>query len=205
MLHHSTPVTNHNARSNQELVDKGKEHGVHVPRLVLRMALHMVTGSVKKAAGFNINSLSPVQHVTTCTVPALFVTAENDDFISPSHAEQLYEVGSVCVACARGEAKFARHHSRSHPTVRRVRHATARPRKAKFVPPPPLLATHTASVLKDYLTDHWHHGVMLCYNHCGCVARLLHQPSDRHVLHCRRFALPFPSPPPPSPPCPPLT
>jgi len=75
----------------EELVDKGKEHGVHVPKLVLRMALHMVTGSVKKAAGFNINSLSPIQHAGTCTAPALFITAENDDFISPSHAEQLYE------------------------------------------------------------------------------------------------------------------
>jgi hypothetical protein len=52
----------------------------------------MVTGSVKKAAGFNINSLSPIQHAGTCTAPALFITAENDDFISPSHAEQLYEV-----------------------------------------------------------------------------------------------------------------
>ena len=31
-------------------------------------------------------------YVHTHTVPALFITAENDDFISPSHAEQLYEV-----------------------------------------------------------------------------------------------------------------
>ena len=35
-----------------ELVDKGKEHGVHVPRLVLKMALHMVKGSVQKVIRF---------------------------------------------------------------------------------------------------------------------------------------------------------
>ena len=83
---------------SQELVDKGKEHGVHVPKMVMKMALHMIKGSVQRAAGFSITDLVPVQHANACTVPALFITAENDDFISPAHAELLYEVCSRCLA-----------------------------------------------------------------------------------------------------------
>ena len=55
---------------SQELVDKGKEHGVHVPKMVMKMALHMIKGSVQRAAGFSITDLVPVQHANACTVPA---------------------------------------------------------------------------------------------------------------------------------------
>jgi hypothetical protein len=46
----------------------------------------LINGSVKSRANFDINDLTPLDHVQKCFIPALFATGEQDDFILPSHS-----------------------------------------------------------------------------------------------------------------------
>jgi len=73
------------------MVDKGREHGVHVPRLVSRLALRFIKASVQTKAGFDIKHLCPLAQAPGCYMPALFVAGRDDDFIDPSHARKLAE------------------------------------------------------------------------------------------------------------------
>jgi pimeloyl-ACP methyl ester carboxylesterase len=75
----------------EEMVEKGREQGIMVPNVVVSVALRMLAGSVKKQAGFNIKSISPIAHADKCFIPALFVAGEHDDFIKKHHSEELYE------------------------------------------------------------------------------------------------------------------
>ena len=72
-------------------VDKGKEHGVHVPRMVTRMAIQMLKGSVEKVAGFSIRDLNPIDYVDRCMLPTLFMCARHDDFVGMHHTKLIYE------------------------------------------------------------------------------------------------------------------
>ena len=36
-------------------------------------------------ANFDIKDLSPIDHADKCYIPALFVAAENDNFVAPHH------------------------------------------------------------------------------------------------------------------------
>jgi pimeloyl-ACP methyl ester carboxylesterase len=76
----------------EELVEKGREQGIVVPNFVVNMAIRMLQGSVKKQAGFNIKSISPISHADKCFIPALFVAGEHDDFIKKHHSEQIHQV-----------------------------------------------------------------------------------------------------------------
>ena len=75
----------------EELVDKGKEHGVHVPRMVTRLAIQMLKGSVEKVAGFSIRDLNPIDYVDRCMLPTLFMCARHDDFVGMHHTKLIYE------------------------------------------------------------------------------------------------------------------
>lgn len=72
-------------------MEKGREHGVHVPRLVTRLALRFIKSSVQSKANFNIHSLAPIAQAPACYMPALFVAGRDDDFIDPSHARRLHD------------------------------------------------------------------------------------------------------------------
>lgn len=52
-----------------ELVDEQK---VPIPKAFMRVALGMMRRSVRKRAGFNIDDVAPVHHVSECFIPALF-------------------------------------------------------------------------------------------------------------------------------------
>jgi len=73
-----------------ELVERGKEHGVHVPHIVVSMVMRMLKSSVKQEAGFNIKHISPVSHAPKCFIPAMIVAGEHDDFIKKRHAEVIH-------------------------------------------------------------------------------------------------------------------
>jgi acetyl esterase/lipase len=45
-----------------EIIDKGKEHGLNVPKFVTRIALRMIKSSVQSRAGFSIQHLTPVSY-----------------------------------------------------------------------------------------------------------------------------------------------
>ncbi|KAH8067694.1 palmitoyl-(protein) hydrolase [Aureococcus anophagefferens] len=75
----------------EELVAKGRERGVVVPTMVTRMALTMLSNSVKSIAGFDIRDLSAITEVPKCTLPALFICAKKDDFIGTHHSQSLHD------------------------------------------------------------------------------------------------------------------
>jgi dienelactone hydrolase len=74
----------------EEMVDKGREHGLVVPGFVVSIAISFLRGSVKKNAGFNIKDISPIKRVDQCFIPALFVAGEGDDFINPRHSHMIH-------------------------------------------------------------------------------------------------------------------
>jgi dienelactone hydrolase len=61
-----------------------------VPKFAVSAALSMVKSSVKKRAGFSVDELSPIEHVDSCWIPALFAAANEDDFIGKHHSEQIH-------------------------------------------------------------------------------------------------------------------
>lgn len=75
----------------EEMVDKGRQQGLSVPSFIVRIAIRWIRSSVLKAARFDIRELSPIQHADKCFIPALFVAAENDDFVPPHHSQQIFE------------------------------------------------------------------------------------------------------------------
>lgn len=75
----------------EEMVDKAREQGINVPGFVSAVAIRMIRGSVRRQADFDIKDVSPVAHVGHCFIPALFVAAENDDFIPKSHSLSLHD------------------------------------------------------------------------------------------------------------------
>ncbi|KAK7233336.1 palmitoyl-(protein) hydrolase [Aureococcus anophagefferens] len=74
----------------EELVQKARDHGLSVPGFVVSIALRMVRSSVLKTADFKLEDVSPIKHVDSCFVPALFVAGERDDFIDPAHSRALH-------------------------------------------------------------------------------------------------------------------
>ena len=75
----------------EEMVDKARDQGINVPGFVSSVAIRMIRGSVQRQADFDIKDVSPISHVPHCFIPALFVAAENDDFITKSHSLALHD------------------------------------------------------------------------------------------------------------------
>ena len=40
----------------------------------------------------DIEKLNPIDHVSSCFIPSLFVTAKGDDFVKPKHGEDMYNM-----------------------------------------------------------------------------------------------------------------
>lgn len=74
----------------EEMVEKAREQGIIVPGVVVGVAIRMLQSSVKKQAGFNLRSITPIAHAGKCFIPALFVAGEHDDFIKPHHSEAIH-------------------------------------------------------------------------------------------------------------------
>lgn len=74
----------------EEMVEKGREQGINVPGFVVSVAIRMIRGSVKKQAGVDIRTISPISHAERCFIPALFVAGEHDDFINKRHSEAIH-------------------------------------------------------------------------------------------------------------------
>jgi pimeloyl-ACP methyl ester carboxylesterase len=55
----------------EEMVEKGKEHGVNVPGFVVRLAIRWIRSSVQKMAGFDIHDLTPIEHADKCVLTTL--------------------------------------------------------------------------------------------------------------------------------------
>lgn len=75
----------------QEVVERGRQEGLTLPKLLVKLVMKFVRSSVLKRAHFDIKKLAPIDHAAMSFVPALFVAAEDDSFIAPHHSDQLYE------------------------------------------------------------------------------------------------------------------
>lgn len=62
-----------------------------VPKALMKMAVSMMRRSVRKRAGFDIQTVSPLDVVGTSFIPALFGHAHGDSFIRIHHSQQLYD------------------------------------------------------------------------------------------------------------------
>jgi hypothetical protein len=73
------------------MVDKARDQGINVPGFVSGVAIRVLRGSVRRQADFDIKDVNPITHVPHCFIPALFIAAENDDFITKSHSLSLHD------------------------------------------------------------------------------------------------------------------
>lgn len=69
----------------EEMVDKGRQQGLFAPGLLVKLVIQFVRSSVQKAAGFDIKQLAPIDSADKCFIPALFIAAEGDNFVSKLH------------------------------------------------------------------------------------------------------------------------
>jgi len=74
----------------EELVQKARDHGLSVPSFIVSIALRLVRSSVIAKANFRLEDVSPIKHVSSCFIPALFVAGECDDFIDSRHSRALH-------------------------------------------------------------------------------------------------------------------
>jgi hypothetical protein len=70
----------------------GRQQGLFAPGILVRMVLSFVRSSVQKAANFDIRCLRPIDSADKCFIPALFVAAQGDHFVSQKHSELLHAV-----------------------------------------------------------------------------------------------------------------
>lgn len=62
-----------------------------MPGFVVSMGTKIIAKSVKNHANFDLDKVKPIDHVDKAFVPILFGHAKDDDFIEPSHCEELHE------------------------------------------------------------------------------------------------------------------
>ena len=58
-----------------------------IPKWVGSVAMSFLKKTIKKKAGFDLQNLSPIDHVDRCFIPAYFTAAHGDDFIQPHHTQ----------------------------------------------------------------------------------------------------------------------
>ena len=73
----------------RELVAKAEIQ--YLPGWMVGAALGIIRGTIRKRAGFDIDDLTPIKNAGQAFIPALFAAAEEDDFILPHHAQDIYE------------------------------------------------------------------------------------------------------------------
>jgi hypothetical protein len=71
------------------LVEELVKEKVSLPSFVLNQALKLVKSTVQKKANFKLDDIEPILFAKRCFIPALFVAAQNDNFVKPHHAKIL--------------------------------------------------------------------------------------------------------------------
>eukprot|EP00331_Platyophrya_macrostoma_P010127 CAMPEP_0176429674 /NCGR_PEP_ID=MMETSP0127-20121128/13838_1 /TAXON_ID=938130 /ORGANISM="Platyophrya macrostoma, Strain WH" /LENGTH=401 /DNA_ID=CAMNT_0017811497 /DNA_START=36 /DNA_END=1241 /DNA_ORIENTATION=- len=67
-----------------------KSHS-NLPKFIVSSAMSFVRKTIQSKAKFDINSLTPINHVKAGFIPAFFVTGKDDTFIQPHHTQDLYK------------------------------------------------------------------------------------------------------------------
>lgn len=74
------------------LVEEIVKDKISLPNFILNQAISMVKSSVQKKAGFSLDEIEPINYAKRCFIPALFVSAQGDNFVKPHHSKILYDV-----------------------------------------------------------------------------------------------------------------
>lgn len=64
---------------------------VHVPGFIASIAKSLIAKKIRELANFDISKLVPIEAAPSCFSPARFVHGEQDDFISKTHSEKIFE------------------------------------------------------------------------------------------------------------------
>lgn len=78
----------------EEMVEKGRQHGLRVPNFIVHMAIRFIRSSVRRAADFDIDHLSPITHADRCYIPAVFIAGKDDDFVPQHHRFLIRRISS---------------------------------------------------------------------------------------------------------------
>jgi alpha-beta hydrolase superfamily lysophospholipase len=71
-----------------EVIDRVKLR--HKPKFIVNSAIKMVRSTILKKTGLDITLLRPIENVSSCHIPAIFVAGTHDAFIPPHHTEDIY-------------------------------------------------------------------------------------------------------------------
>lgn len=133
-----------------ERVDHARSKGLIGPgaACLVPVVIAMLSSSIEAAAGFDPRNLDPLTAAGRSTIPALFLIADNDQFVPPSHGQKLFGT----YAGAKGLLSFAGdHNSRRPPGMYEY--------AAKFVEPclkvPPGVLKPTGVPLHNNLRHPW--------------------------------------------------
>ena len=77
--------------SLSKLVNELAYQYTKLPSLLVSPVLKLVSNTIKNKVHFDIYKLSPIDHVKSSFIPALFATATGDDFIKPQHSQDLHD------------------------------------------------------------------------------------------------------------------
>ena len=78
--------------SLKKLVEELVKEKVNLPNFVINQALKLVKSTVQKKANFKLDDIEPIKFAERCFIPALFVAANNDNFVKPHHAKLLHDI-----------------------------------------------------------------------------------------------------------------
>lgn len=96
-----------------ERVDHARSKGLFAPgaSCLVPIVLAMLSSSIEVAAGFDPRKLNTLTAAGRCTIPALFLIADEDQFVPPSHGEKLF----ATYAGPKGLLTFAGDHNSRRP------------------------------------------------------------------------------------------
>lgn len=60
-----------------------------IPLFIANLVKKFVRKTVLSKGKFDMNKLNPIDYVSKCFIPSLFVVAKGDDFVRPHHGEKL--------------------------------------------------------------------------------------------------------------------
>lgn len=94
----------------EEMVERGRQQGLAVPPFVAKILLRFIRSAVSSKAGFDIKDLCPLEHADRTFIPSLFIHARGDEFIRPSHSQQLHDAyaGDKNIVLVEGDHNSAR-------------------------------------------------------------------------------------------------
>lgn len=62
-----------------------------IPKGLINFAIKQLRNKIKKLAHFDIDDVNPIDYVKQCKMPAVFIHAQKDNLVSPTHSKLLFE------------------------------------------------------------------------------------------------------------------